>query len=120
MAKILIIDDEEDLCWALEQALQEDGFEVLTANSGLVGLTSFTSNPVGLVFLDMKLLDMSGLEVLEQIRQKNADIPVLMMTGYSSLEIALQAIEKGATGYLTKPINMSSLKEAAHKFITEK
>jgi len=120
MAKILVIDDEEDMCWALEKALQEDGFEVLTANSGLVGLTSFTSNVVDLVLLDMKLLDMNGLEVLAQIRQKNVDIPVLMMTGYSSLDIALQAIEKGATGYLTKPINMRALKEVAHKSITEK
>lgn len=115
MSRMLIIDDEEGMCWALEKAMQEEGHQVLTATSGLEGLAIFAAQEFDLILLDIRMPDISGLEVLEQIRQRDKKIPVLIMTGYSSLPTALEAMKNGATGYLTKPFNISTLKEVVQK-----
>ncbi len=117
MAVLLIIDDEEGMCWALEKAMEEEGHQVFTATRGLEGLAIFTRQKVDLVLCDIKMPDLSGIEVLEQIRKKNPQVPVVIMTGYSSLPIALEAIKKGANSYLTKPFQIAHLKELVKKTI---
>lgn len=119
MARVLVIDDEEGMCWALEKALEEEGHQVFTATCGLAGLAVFKAQEIDLVLCDIKMPDISGLEVLEQIRKKKPDVPVVIMTGYSSLPIALEAIKKGADSYLTKPFHISHLKELVQKTINQ-
>ncbi len=123
MSFILVIDDDRGMCWALEKALhmEEEGIKVLTATSGAEGLSVFSSrlDDIKLILLDVKLNDADGLDLLRQIKQKSASIPVLIMTGYSSLSKALEAIERGAAGYLTKPLNMSGLRETVRKMLIE-
>jgi len=119
MARVLVIDDEEGMCWALEKALEEEGHQVFTATCGLAGLVVFKAQEIDLVLCDIKMPDISGLEVLEQIRKKNPCVPVVIMTGYSSLPIALEAIKKGANSYLTKPFHISHLKELVQKTINQ-
>jgi len=119
MKRFLIIDDDEGMCWALKKALEHENRDILTATSGSDGLALFNVYEIDLIFLDIKMQDSNGLEVLQQIRQQNLEVPVLIMTGYSSLSIALQAIEKGATGYLTKPVQIPKLQETIKKIFSE-
>lgn len=119
MKRLLIIDDDEGMCWALQSALTREGREILTATSGSGGMDLFNTYGIDLIFLDIKMQDTNGLEVLQQIRQKDPAVPVIIMTGYSSLSIALQAIEKGATGYLTKPVQVSKLEATIKKIFPE-
>ncbi|MEW5898933.1 MAG: response regulator [Bacillota bacterium] len=119
MARVLVIDDEEGMCWALEKALEEEGHQVFTATCGLAGLAVFKAQEIDLVLCDIKMPDISGLEVLEQIRKKKPNVPVVIMTGYSTLSVALEAIKKGAVSYLTKPFHISQLKELVQKTINQ-
>ncbi|AGL03010.1 response regulator [Desulfoscipio gibsoniae] len=119
MKRFLIIDDDEGMCWALKKALEHENRDILTATSGSDGLALFDAYQIDLILLDIKMQDTNGLDVLQQIRQKNLEVPVLIMTGYSSLSIALQAIEKGATGYITKPVQIPRLKETIQKIFPE-
>lgn len=120
MPTILIIDDDEGLRWALENSLKIDGINTKVFASGREGLEFLSANmpDVKLVLLDIKLNNENGLQILEKIRDKNIGIPVLIMTGYSSMSIALDAITRGATGYLTKPLNIVHLREKLVKMFS--
>jgi len=117
MKKILIIDDEEDMCWALEKPLSQDGYIVVTSTSGSEGMDIFNNVSFDLVLLDIKIKECNGLVLLEKIRAKNSQVPVLIMTGYSSISLALDAIDKGATGYLTKPVKVVNLREMVRELL---
>ena len=116
-SRVLIIDDEEEMCWALKKSLQNNDLEVCTATDGAEGLKAFYEQEVNLVLLDVRIKETSGLDILERIRDINADVPVLVMTGYSSMDLAAEAIGKGATGYLTKPIKMSNLRDTVNELL---
>lgn len=116
---MLVIDDEEGMCWALEKALEEEGHQVFTATCGLAGLAVLQTQAIDLVLCDIKMPDISGIEVLEQIRKKKSGVPVVIMTGYSTLPVALEAIKKGAVSYLTKPFHLSHVKELVQKTINQ-
>lgn len=118
MARVLVIDDEKGMCWALRKALMDEGYEVLTANSGPEGLNLLAKEEVDLVLLDIKMPGMSGLEVLERIRKKDEKLPVIIMTALSSLPTALEALQRGASGYVTKPFQLSNLKDTVTKVLS--
>jgi len=115
--KILIIDDEEEMCWALAKPLNKDGFEVFTATEGNAGFQVFKEQQPDLILLDIKIKDTSGLDILEQIRAVNKDIPVFIMTGYSTMDMAVEAMDKGATGFFTKPLKISNLLETVKELL---
>ncbi|MBE3587040.1 MAG: response regulator [Thermoanaerobacteraceae bacterium] len=118
MARILVIDDEKGMCWALRKALTDEGYEVITAGNGPEGLTVLAGGGVDLVLLDIMMPGMSGLEVLENIRQNNKSLPVLVMTALTSMSTALEAMQRGASGYVTKPFQMNNLKETVKKALS--
>ncbi|MEW5763011.1 MAG: response regulator [Bacillota bacterium] len=113
--RILVIDDEEGMCWAVARALQEEGYFVRTATSGPAGLALLEQDGADLVLLDIRMPRMSGLEVLKRIKHAHPALPVIIMTGFGSMPTALEAIEKGAVGYITKPFNVADLKAAVKK-----
>lgn len=115
MARILIVDDDEALATLMEKALRAEGYEVRRAGDGPAGLALLEEQPADLVLLDVRLPGMSGMEVLRQIREKHAGTLVLIITGYSSLPVALEAVEGGAIGYLTKPFKMSDLRDRVNR-----
>lgn len=115
---ILIIDDEEEMCWALEKALREERYTTISAQNGPDGLAAVAGQEIDLVLLDIRMPGVDGLTVLGQIQKLKPGLPVLIMTGYSSLPIALEAIQRGATGYLTKPISLPDLKAAVEKALS--
>ncbi|HHW44598.1 response regulator [Desulfofundulus thermobenzoicus] len=108
--RILIIDDEEHLCWALERALQQEGYHVHTATSGVKGLELIREKQPNLVILDLKMPEMDGLEVLKKAREIQPRMPVIMLTAHGTIETAIEAMKMGAADYLTKPFDLDELK----------
>ncbi|MEZ5362644.1 MAG: sigma-54 dependent transcriptional regulator [Bryobacterales bacterium] len=107
--RILIIDDEEVIRESLEALLEFERFQVATAPDGASGLAALGEHAYDLVLLDLMLPDLSGLEVLEKIREEDALTPILMLTAYGSVETAVKAIRLGADNFLTKPWNNDQL-----------
>ncbi|HUF40249.1 MAG TPA: response regulator transcription factor [Anaerolineales bacterium] len=102
---ILIVDDEPALRTTLTRVLITAGWEVTSAAEGRETLQLLAASAFDLVYLDIHLFGMSGLELLQQIRATDADLPVVLFTGKASLDSALEAIRLGASDYLVKPID---------------
>jgi DNA-binding NtrC family response regulator len=105
MATILIIDDEQNILVTLSRALQLEGYRTEVAGGGKVGLSKLADQPADLVLLDVKMPDMDGLEVLEKIRESLPGLPVIMMSGHATVEIAVRAVRMGAIDFLEKPLS---------------
>ncbi|MCX6595450.1 MAG: sigma-54 dependent transcriptional regulator [Acidobacteria bacterium] len=103
LPRILVIDDEEDIRDSLEALLTLEGFQVELAFNGTEGLQRLERANYDLVLLDLMMPDRSGLEVIQEIRQRDADTPVFLITAYGSVEVAVQAIKAGANDYFSKP-----------------
>jgi DNA-binding NtrC family response regulator len=106
--KILIVEDDPALLGALKVLLEGEGFSVLTAGDGEAAQEAAARGPE-LVVLDVKLPDMSGLEVLKALRGRDPKLPVIMMTGYVTTETAIKAMMEGAYDYISKPFKMNVL-----------
>ncbi len=101
-ATVLVIDDDETIRHFLPRELKAEGYEVFTAESGKAGLQILEKEPADLVLLDIRMPDMTGIQVLERIRQQWPDQIVVMLTGEPDHETAVQAMRLGARDYLTK------------------
>ncbi len=106
---ILLIDDDPSLRRVTEYNLADKGFFVTTAGSGKEGLNMFKTSLPDLVVSDVKLGDMNGLDLLEQIKTISPDIPVIIITAFGSIEMAVQAMHKGAFNFITKPFDRDTL-----------
>ncbi len=102
---ILIIDDEQIITRALSRAFQKEGFQVITASDGQEGLQKIKEQNPSLIFLDIIMPKLSGLELLEHIRQSQILTPVILMTAYGDAKTAARAKELGVFAYLTKPFS---------------
>jgi two-component system NtrC family response regulator len=109
METILIVDDEKNYPLILSAVLEEEGFETLTANSGQKALEILKNSDVDLVLTDMKMPAMDGIELLENIKKIDSDLPVIMMTAHGTVEKAVEATQKGAYHYLLKPFENDTL-----------
>ncbi len=101
--RILVIDDEADIRESLELLLTGENYEVDLAETGTAGLQKFEANSYDLILLDLMLPDRSGLEVLADIRQRDAETPIFMLTAYGSVEVAVRALKARANDYFAKP-----------------
>ncbi|SHF22037.1 DNA-binding transcriptional response regulator, NtrC family, contains REC, AAA-type ATPase, and a Fis-type DNA-binding domains [Desulforamulus putei DSM 12395] len=110
MNKILVIDDEEHMCWALERGLRQEGYQVLTATRGKEGLELIRKETPSLVILDLKMPEMDGLEVLVRAKDLLPKLPVIMITAHGTIDTAIEAMKLGATDYITKPFDLDELK----------
>ena len=109
MKKILIIDDEEIVRMSCERALQIENFQTAVASSGMEGLEILEKEPFDLVLLDLKMPDMDGMEVLAKIKSSWPDINVIMISGYSTVDTAVQALRSGAVNFIQKPFAPDTL-----------
>jgi len=107
--KILIVDDELIMRESLGAWLERDGYAVTTAESGESALALLKDTLFDIVFLDIKMEGMSGLEVLEQVKQSDPEVEVVMITAYGSISTAIEAMKKGAFDYLLKPFDPDAL-----------
>jgi DNA-binding NtrC family response regulator len=107
--KLLVVDDEHLIRWSLEQNLKKLGYEVVTAGSGEDALRLVREEQPDLVLLDIQLPGISGIDVLEKIKDQDDDIIVIMVTANSGLENAVNAMRLGAFDYISKPFNLDEL-----------
>ncbi|GBD94400.1 transcriptional regulatory protein ZraR [bacterium BMS3Abin05] len=108
-SKILIVDDEANLLKTLKDSLSLEGYHVLTASNGRNALQILSMLPINVVLTDMKMPGMSGFQLLKQIKQKWPDVHVIVMTGYGSIQAAVESIQQGASNYILKPIHVNDL-----------
>lgn len=107
---ILVIDDDTSLRRVLEYNLQEAGYAVATAASGAEGLRRFEEVKPSLVITDMKMPGMDGMQVLMAIKERSPEAPVIMITAFGTVDIAVEAMKAGAYDYITKPFNRDELR----------
>ncbi|MFZ0614603.1 MAG: response regulator [Desulfobacterales bacterium] len=108
-ADILIVDDEPIVCETLQGLLDFQGHRVATCSSGAAALECIRRRSFDLVFLDIRLPDMDGFQILAAIRKEAAGVLVIMITGDATIETAVEALKSGAYGYLGKPVRVEEL-----------
>jgi two-component system NtrC family response regulator len=109
METILIVDDEKNYPLILGAVLEEEGFETFAANSGADAFEILKNTDVDLVLTDMKMPSMDGMELLEKIKAKDEELPVIMMTAHGTVDKAVEAMQKGAYNYILKPFDNDRL-----------
>jgi DNA-binding NtrC family response regulator len=114
---VLIIDDEKHLCALFTDILARENIEVQSANTAKAGLEILAdeANEFGVVFSDVKLPDLNGIEVLKEIKRRRPQMPVVMVTGHASKETAVEAMRLGAYDYLSKPFNVNDVTSIARR-----
>ena len=113
--RVLIIDDESVICDACRLVLAEKGYGVDHCLTGKAGLLAIERGTYDVVLLDMKLPDIDGTEILKTVREKSPSPCVIVMTGYSTMSNAVQAMKLGAADYLAKPFTDDELVAAIEK-----
>ena len=117
--RILLVDDDKNTADGLKKILLQDGYDTGCTYTGKEALDLIEAEHFDIVITDMKLPDISGFSIIEKVKKKNVDIAVVMITAFSSIQTAIDAMKKGADDYLTKPVNIEEL-ELILKKIWEK
>ena len=113
--KILIVDEEEGIRESLKLILS-DSYDLILTDNGPNGLEILDkSNDIGLVLMDIKMPKVNGLDALKAIKEKHPSLPVIMVTGYRSVETAIEATSRGASGYIVKPFKSEEILEKIKK-----
>jgi len=106
----MVVDDEENIRDVLSSYLNSLGYDVVTAHDGEDGLSKFKRSGFDLIISDLLMPTVDGLELLKKVRELDKEVIFLMITGYPSIETAVEAIKKGAYDYITKPFHMEDVK----------
>ncbi|ACS79919.1 response regulator [Maridesulfovibrio salexigens] len=109
--RIMLVDDEERLLCTTKKLFEKLGFEVLTCTSGKEALELLEQTDVHVVFLDIKMPGMDGIETLQRIKKKFPFVEVVILTGHASMEAAVEGLKLGAFDFLIKPVSMKELLE---------
>ena len=107
--RILVVEDERTLAGFIEQSLQADGYAVTVANDGERGELEALTGDYGLVLLDVMLPGKNGLQVLEAIRARKPELPVIVLTARGAIEQKVEGLDRGANDYVTKPFSFEEL-----------
>lgn len=116
---LLIVDDEENIRRILQVAFEKSGYQVFTAESGSEALSMLETRRADCVLTDVTMPGMTGYELLQRIKAKNEETPVVIMTAYGTIPQAVQAMRDGAHEYVTKPFDLDSLKKVVAGAIIE-
>jgi len=119
-ARILVIDDEDSMCNFMEIMLSKEGYEVVTTTIGSDGVSHLSEENYDLVIADLSMPEMSGLDVLREIRSFKKEQEIIMMTAFASVETAIEAMKRGAADYITKPFKVDEIKLVIEKSINRK
>ncbi|MRR36836.1 sigma-54-dependent Fis family transcriptional regulator, partial [bacterium] len=124
MKKILVIDDDSSIRETLDLYLTEEGYTVETAATGTDGLNKFTQKTPDVVILDIRLPDVNGFRILEDLREEDENVKVIMITAHHDMESTIKAMKEGAFDYIHKPVDVNELdiaiKKAVHALEMEK
>jgi nitrogen regulation protein NR(I) len=118
LGRILIAEDEDGLRWVLEKGFRGAGYDVTAVRDGLAALRESEAAPFGLVLLDIRMPGADGLAVLSELRRRQPDTQVVIMTAHGSMETAIQAIQQGAYDYLVKPFDLDEALLVAERALT--
>lgn len=116
MKKVLIIDDTKNIRVLLQKVLQLEGFDVETASTGREGLDKIRQGDYALIFMDIKLPEISGTEVLRTIRAEGNNTPTIIMTAYATIKNAVDCIQLGAITYIQKPFTSERILNTMKQF----
>mgnify|MGYP001105414236 CR=1 FL=1 len=118
MAKILVVDDEEHIRFLYSEELTEEGYDVITADSGYKLLERIEEEKPDLVVLDIKMVDYNGLDLLQDIRNQYADLPVILCTAYDTFKEDMKSI--AADAYVIKSFDLTELKNKISAILKER
>lgn len=116
-ARILIVDDDEGMRETLSDILKEEGYPVESAGTGEEALQCISKDFYNLALIDIKLPDISGMELLEKIKECSPDTAAILMTGYASIDTSVKALNLGAEAYIIKPLNIEELKSSIDRVL---
>lgn len=116
--RLLIVDDESGIIEEVKSFFEEEGFEVLTADTGKEGIRVLAKIPPDILLLDMKLPDISGIDVLKYCKENLPKTRVIVNTGYVDQKIIDEAERLGRDAFLQKPFNLEKLKEEVDRLLT--
>ena len=117
--KVLVIDDEQIVLDSIKKILQDTEFEVVPCSSSKEGLDMAVGSDYDLVLSDIRMPDIGGMKILREIRRKKPTLPVVMITGYATVESAVQAIKLGAEDFLEKPFTPDELIQTVRKALSK-
>ena len=118
--RVLVVDDEPIVCRSCQKILSEEGYEVSAAFTGQEGLKKVRQEHFDVMITDMKIPDISGMDILECIRGEQPGMPVVMITGYASVDTAIQATKLGAFDYIPKPFSPEEISEIVREALESK
>ena len=118
--KILVVDDEEGILDVTEGYFQRLGYEVYTAGNGIEALEVLNGVAIGCVFTDINMPKMDGLKLAAELKEKDNTLPVVIMTGYPSLENSIQTLQNGVVDYLIKPVNLEQMELTLKRILRER
>ena len=107
MSKVLIVDDEQSIRSSLKEILEYEKCEVTEAENGKEAIAKTSDTTFDLIFCDIKMPGMDGIETLEMLRMKGVETPVVMISGHGTIETAVEALRKGAWDFIEKPLDLN-------------
>lgn len=114
---VLVIDDEQFIRELLADFFSKSGYQVSTAHDGESGIAQFRAQQSDVVLVDLKMPDQTGTDVLAELRSLDANVPVIIMTGYPTIDASIEAIRRGAHDFVVKPFRLQELKERVDRAI---
>ncbi len=118
--KILVVDDEESMCDFLSIMLKKQGYQITTALSAKEGLKKLAKEAYEVVISDLKMKEMNGLELIDEINKKETVPTVIIMTAFATIESAIEALKKGAFDYIIKPFKVDEIKLAVARALEQR
>lgn len=119
MSDILVVDDEPAICWGIKQLLEREGHDVSIVSSGEAAIAALEQHPPHLLLMDVRLPGMSGLETLDQVREKRPHLPIVIMTAFGELEIAVHVMRHPGVDYLAKPFDLDQVASVVKRMLQE-
>ncbi len=116
--KILVVDDDEKILFAFRQVFEKEGYACVVAKNGPEALNAMAAEKPEIIFMDIAMPGIDGLETLQQMKSRNAAVPVIMVTGHGTMQTAIKAIQLGAFDYLTKPLDVAKVRDAVRRVLS--
>lgn len=116
--KILVVDDDDKILFAFREVFKKEGYSSILSNNGREALEKIQSEKPTIVFLDITMPMLNGLEALSLIKQQDPLLPVIIITGYGTMQTAIKAMRNGAFEYLTKPLDVEKIREITQRAIS--
>ena len=114
---ILIVDDEKGVREFVSAVLKQEGYHTVTAQTGKEAVEKLKEGYFDVAFVDIMMPDITGVQVLQSIKKNSSETVVVMMTGFASVETAIESLKSGAFDYITKPFELDYLRETVKKAI---